>query len=84
VSKGPTFVPTPINYDWLELQKDFDNFKNKMRARYYFNQNNKEFTSLDSSNIQKPPKKTSTWKAPKSKSPELETFLSNVERSLFW
>ena len=52
-----------------------------MSARYHFNQNNKEFTSLDSSNIQKAPKKISTLKAPKSKSPELETFLSNVERS---
>ena len=30
-----------------------------------------------------PPRKPSTWRAPPSKSVELETFIANVERSLF-
>ena len=32
-SKGPSFVPTP---DWLQLQKDFDKFRNNMRSRVSF------------------------------------------------
>ena len=35
-SKGPYFVPTPTKFDWLELQKDFDSFRNRMRARFLF------------------------------------------------
>lgn len=35
-SKGPSFVPTPVNYNWLQLQKDFDSFKNRLRAPYIF------------------------------------------------
>ena len=27
-SKGPSFVPVPIQYDWLQMQKDFDSFRN--------------------------------------------------------
>ena len=34
------------------------------------------------SNIPPPPKK-SNWNAPKTSSPQLETFISNVEKELF-
>ena len=35
-AKGPTFVPTPLNFDWLQMQKDFDSLSSKVRARYVF------------------------------------------------
>lgn len=82
-AKGPSFVPTPLNYDWLQLQKDFDSFRNRIRARYIFR--NKNSNNNDTSNIEikNPPRKPSAWIAPKTNSPELETFISNIERSLF-
>ena len=79
-AKGPSFIPTPMNYDWLQLQKDFDRFKNRMRARYMFSKND---IPVDNNSIPPPPKPPSSWTAPKTNSPELETFLSNVERALF-
>ena len=35
------------------------------------------------SSIPCPPKKPSTWRAPKTNSAELETFLSTVEKEIF-
>ena len=29
-SKGPSFVPVPAHYNWLQLQKDFDKFRNSL------------------------------------------------------
>ena len=34
--KGPSFIPTPLHVDWLQLQKDFDVFSNSLRARFIF------------------------------------------------
>ena len=39
-SKGPSYVPVPPHYNWLELQKNFDLFRNRMRTRFLFS--NKE------------------------------------------
>ena len=83
-SKGPSFVPTPVHFDWLQLQKDFDNFRNRVRARFIFSADNHHANSTkDDSKNKNPPKKQSQWSAPKTSSPEIETFLSNVERTLF-
>ena len=32
--KGPPCIPTPLHVDWIELQKDFDAFLNRLRARF--------------------------------------------------
>ena len=37
-SKGPSYVPVPHHYNWLELQKNL--FRNRMRTRFLFS--NKE------------------------------------------
>ena len=54
-AKGPSFNPMPLNYDWLELQKDFDAFCNRLRAYYIFaNVPKKETNSV---NALPPPRK---------------------------
>ena len=67
-AKGPSFVPTPINYDWAQLQLDFDTFASRMRTRYMFR--GKSSPPRNDSPIPCPPKKPSTWRAPKTNSVE--------------
>ena len=81
-SKGPSFVPTPISYDWNQLQKDFDLFQSKLRAVVFFANKQSNITE-DQGEITNPPWQKSSWKASKCNIPELETFLSLVERDLF-
>ena len=78
-AKGPSFVPTPSHYDWLQLQKDFDAFRNRIRARFIFKDSNPLTRPVSIC----PPRKPSKWSAPRTNSPELETFLSSIERDLF-
>ena len=80
-AKGPSFVQTPINYDWAQLQLDFDTFASRMRTRYMIR--GKSSPPQNDSSIPYPPKKPSTWRTPKTNSAELETFLSRVEKELF-
>ena len=80
-AKGPSFVPTPLNYDWLQLQKDFDVFKSRLRAQYIFKESEQINIRTDLS-LPPPPKK-STWVVPKTTSPQLETVISNAEKELF-
>ena len=82
--KGPSFVPTPDSFDWLQLEKDFDRFRNRIRASVFFfdKSSTPAARTSDVTGIQ-PPKTPSSWNAPKAKLPEVETFLSNVERDLF-
>ena len=84
-SKGPSYVPTPSHYDWLQLQKDFDLFRNRVRARYMFSNVSNETSYVVPPNEppNEPPKRKSTWVSTKTSSPELETFLSNIERQFF-
>ena len=75
-AKGPSFVPTPEYFDWLQLQKDFDAFRNRLRARYIFKDNeNQVINENESISIKNPPKRKSKWKATRTSSAELETFL---------
>lgn len=69
-------MPSTINYDWAELQLDFGTFASRMRARYVSPPQN-------DSSIPCPPKKPSTWRAPKTNSAELETSLLTVDKELF-
>ena len=82
--KGPSFIPTPDSFDWLQLQKDFDRFRNRIRTSVFFfdKPSAPPDTANDVTGI-RPPKKPSSWNAPKAKIREVETFLSNVERDLF-
>ena len=78
--KGPSFLPTPINYDWAQPQLDFDTFASRMRGRYVFR--GKSSPPRSSSSIPSSPKIPSTWRAPKTNSAESEIFLSIVEKEL--
>ena len=80
-AKGPSFVPTNINYYWAQLQLDFDAFTSRMKARYMFR--GKNSPPQNDSSIPCPPKKPSTWRAPNTNCAELEKFLSTVEKELF-
>ena len=96
-AKEMTFKPNPLYVDWLQLQKDFDAFPNILRSRFIIkssqsNNNNNNNNTNNSNNrnnknnimpISHSPHKKSKWRAPKTASPELETFLSNLERRLF-
>ena len=57
-AKGPSFVPTPLNYDWLQLQKDFDVFKSRLRAQYIFKES--EQINIRTDLLLPPPPKKST------------------------
>lgn len=80
-AKGPSFVPTQKQLDWLQIQKDFDRFKNMIRMRMFFA--SQENNTPPSTNDFQPPRKPSSWRAPKSKVPEVESFISCVEKEIF-
>ena len=56
--KGPSFLPTPINYDWAQPQLDFDTFASRMRPRYIFR--GKSSLPCNGSSMPCSPKKPST------------------------
>ena len=68
-------------FDWLQLQKDFDKFRNSMRAKVFFSRTEPEQAAPNSR--PQAPKPSSKWRAPKSSIPEVETFLNKVESELF-
>ena len=82
-AKGPSFVPTQKHVDWLQIQKDFDRFKNTIRCKMFFASQVENVSHNTSPDTFQPPKKPSSWRAPKSKVPEVETFISCVEKDLF-
>ena len=83
-NKGPSFIPTPNHFDWLQVQKDFDKFANAIRAKVFFsNQNNHRNTPPSEKSFPTSPRKPSKWSAPKSSIPAVETFLSLVETEIF-
>ena len=81
-SRGPSFIPVPDSYDWLQLQKDFDRLRNSMRAQVFFAKQQPTETPVVSTAVC-PPKKKSRWKPPKCSIPEVETYLNKVKRDLF-
>ena len=81
-SKGPSFVPVPREFDWLQLQKDFDKFANRIRTKLFFSDNT-DNNIIPNEELMCAPRKPSKWKAPKSSIPEVETYLSSTERDLF-
>ena len=79
-NKGPSYVPVLSHYNWLELQKNFDLFRNRLRTRFLFS--NKE-SSCEKEKHAPPIKKASKWRPSKTNSHHLDTFLSLVEKDLF-
>ena len=79
-SKGPSHVPVPPHYNWLELQKNFDLFRNRMRTRFLFS--NKE-SSYEKDKHAPSIKEASKWRPSKTNSHPLQTFLSLVKKDLF-
>ena len=78
--EGPSFVPVPSSYNCLQLEKIFDAFRNGLWARYLFRYKNNNYMC----NVYGPPiKNCSNWRSPKTNYPELETFLTSVEKDLF-
>ena len=77
-SKGPSFVAVPSHYIWLQLQKDFDRFRNKLRNTVFFanKEENSNNNFRNNNEVNNPLKKKSNWSAPKSSLPEFETFLT--------
>ena len=82
-SRGPSFIPTPVSFDWLQMQKDFDKFSKNMRTQVFFANKEKPAALGQKSKFDVPPKTNSNWDPPKSTIPELETFLSLIEREIF-
>ena len=80
-SRGPSFIPVPTSYDWLQLQKDFDRFRNSIRTKVFFSKQQPN-PAPETTEI-RPPKKKSRWKPPKCSIPEVEVYLNKVERDLF-
>ena len=79
LSKGPTFIPTPMTADWNQLHLDLERFCNDIRKCIFF-ANSQPTPEIQ---IDDAPKKPSNWKAPKSNIPEAEIFLKQIERDLF-
>ena len=46
LKKGPSFVPTPSDINWLTLRKDFDKFVNQLR--YQLKHTNQQSSTLRS------------------------------------
>ena len=69
-AKGPLFVPVPKYFNWLQLQKGFDKFKNAIRCKLFFS--TREINVPVVENIElKRPKQPSSWKPPKSEIPKI-------------
>ena len=77
-STGPSFVAVPSHYIWLQLQKDFNRFRNKLRSTVFFanKEENSNNNFRNNNEVNNPLKKKSNWSAPKSSLPEFETFLT--------
>ena len=84
LSKGPSFVPTPKHIGWGQLSKDFFKFKNKMRWRAkYGNQEVDEYEDDNDEERFRCFKLPSGNDAPRSDDPALELFLELVENDIF-
>ena len=78
--KGSSFVQVPPSYNWLQVQINFDSFRNRIRVCYLFKDKNSNYTP----NVEGlPTKKSLKWRSPKTNCPELETFLTSAEKDLF-
>ena len=84
LSNGPLLVPTPRPIDWGKLSKDFLKFKNKMRWRAkYGDQEVDEHDDDSDEELFRCFKLPSGNDAPRSDEQALELFLELVENDIF-
>ena len=84
LSKGPSFVPTPKHIDWGKLSKDFLKFKNIMRWRAkYGNQEADKYEDDSDEEIFRCFRLPSGNDAPRSEDQALELFLELIENDIF-
>ena len=88
--KGPSFVPTPSDFNWYEMRRDFDKFVNQLRfkARNIIEPNanttNDVTTNTGINAPRKPePKIAPLYRTRETKYKSLETFIENTEKELF-
>ena len=79
LSKGLKFSPTPTDIDKAQLKADIEEFKRRMRLRWYFRNNEDDSFTDDNSNDHFRTK--STWQPPKD-DPLLENYLSLLEKEV--
>ena len=77
LEKGLDFAPIQNKVNESELRKDFDEFYRRMRIKWYFrNEPPESFSTIPAF------RSKSSWKPPTGH-PNLEVFLSSVEKQLF-
>lgn len=83
--KGPSFIPIPKHVDWLDIQKDLDNFCNCVRFKVNnYDPKSKPKAIAPVSDIEiRPPKKSVYHKQPKCRIPAVEAFLTKVKNDIF-
>ena len=91
--KGPSFVPNPIDINWQNLKRDFDNFVNKLHHHASKTttevpaSNNEHLDSRMISQFGNPPPSTSrsyvNYRKDKTNINSLETFIELVENDIF-
>ena len=85
--RGPTFVPTRQHVDWLQLQKDLDNFINAMRReinRYHPESNSSASASKPNTEDEiSPPFKPKFSRVAKCNNRAVEVFLDCFTSEIF-
>ena len=77
LEKGLDFAPIQNKVNEPELRKDFDEFCRRMRIKWHFrNEPSESFSTIAAF------RSKSSWKPPAGH-PNLEVFLSSVEKELF-
>ena len=78
-------MPVPPHYNWLPLQKDFDRFRKSLRSRVFFSNKGESISNnfRNDNEVNNLQKNKSNWSVAKTNSPELQAFLTSVERDLF-
>ena len=84
--KGPSFVPTSQHVDWLQIQKDFDNFCNTMRRainEYDPKSDPHAISSAPADDLVRPPCKPKFSRIAKCNNKAVEVFLDCVKTDIF-
>lgn len=82
LSRGLKFAPIPPRVNRFELKKDLEAFARRLRLKEFFYNSDEEEDEFNPN--QHRFKEKSTWNPPRNRDPALETYLSAVERDLWW
>ena len=85
LSKGLKFSPTPSDIDKNQLKLDIEEFKKKMKLKWYFrdNNNNDSSSSSNYANTNNPPFYIKSGWNPSRTDPILESYLSLLKKETF-